>query len=100
MNDVRFISTIHDEVNFAIKKERVFEITDLIVKAMSIKLPDWPFGMEVGVEIGKTWGTTFKFNTKERPWIPEFEVKQDTEITEEGLYQDDIAVGFDGGDYI
>lgn len=64
-NDVRFLSTIHDEINFGVKKERAIEIIPLLLKDMTTQLPDWEFPLECGLSIGNSWGLTFDFKTEE-----------------------------------
>ena len=72
-NDVRFLITIHDEINFSIKKERIEEVLAIIKSCMEIQPKGWPIKMEVGVELGIDWGTTFTFKLKDGHWIPKYE---------------------------
>ena len=65
---IRFKSTIHDEINYQIykDKEHNYEIFKKLVKGtmecMRVKLPQWPFPMEVGLSIGNRWGQSVDFN--------------------------------------
>jgi DNA polymerase-1 len=72
---VRFLSTIHDEINYAVKKNKIYEIVPKLVECMQIKLPNWPIGMEVGLEIGNSWGWTFKFKMDESgKYVPKYDI--------------------------
>lgn len=60
---IRFKSTIHDEINYQIKKEYIRPICKKILKIMNCKLrPDWEFAMKTGLEIGNRWGQSVGFD--------------------------------------
>lgn len=59
--DVVFMSTIHDEINLSVKKERVNEVVDIMGKAMLHKMPGKPVPIVTGLEIGHSMGLTWKF---------------------------------------
>lgn len=63
---VRFKSTIHDEINYQIKKENLRPICKAIMKIMNWQAPGWEFPMKTGLEIGNRWGQCigFDFDTK------------------------------------
>lgn len=67
-NYIRFKSTIHDEINYQIykDKEHNYDLFKKLVKRtmqlMRVKLPDWPFPMEVGLSIGNRWGQSVDFS--------------------------------------
>lgn len=80
---IRFKNTIHDEINYQIiKSEKTFRsIVKEVMKIMRVKLPNWPFPMEVGLSIGNRWGQSV-----------DFEFSSDTlEIT--GPKKDDVSDG-------
>ena len=53
---VKFKSTIHDEINYQIKKEHLKLICPKILKIMNCRMkPDWEFAMKTGLEIGNRW---------------------------------------------
>lgn len=54
---VRFKSTIHDEINYQIKKEYIRPICKEIMKIMNWQAPGWAFPMKTGLEIGNRWRT-------------------------------------------
>ena len=70
---VRFLSTIHDEINYSVKKSKIHEIAPKLVQAMVIRLPQWPIPMETSLSIGSTWGWMFEFRvTKEGKLEPAY----------------------------
>lgn len=71
---IKFISTIHDEINFNVSKKYVDKIVPEIISCMRMWQPDWKFPMKVGLDIGNRWGQTVTFDYDERSHI---------EITEE-----------------
>ena len=96
-DDVRFLITIHDEINFSVKKERLEEIVPLIVSCMEIQPKEWPIKMEVGIEVGVDWGTTFAFKLKEGKLVPKYEevkVEEGEKEIEEVFVAE--GEGFDG----
>jgi DNA polymerase-1 len=67
------ISSVHDELNSSIHKDWLFEIIPVLKKCMDIKVPGWKVPMDVGLEIGKTWGSLFQFELKGDRLIPVLE---------------------------
>ena len=63
-NEVRFKNMIHDEINYQIRKDKLFKLLPEVMSIMRMKLPSWPFPMEVGLEMGNRWGQSvpFKFS--------------------------------------
>lgn len=59
---VRFKSTIHDEINYQIKKEDLRPICKAIMKIMNWQAPGWEFPMKTGLEIGNRWGQCIGFD--------------------------------------
>lgn len=82
---VKFLLTVHDEINYQITKEDTRAIVPLILKIMKLQLPEWPFPLDVGLSLGNRWGMDFDFvfdkNTlqilhpKGDPYNPEKKVK-------------------------
>lgn len=64
-DDCQFISTVHDEINFQVRKERVEEIIPILVQCMRVQGSGWPLAMPVGVEIGTSWGFCVPFDLRE-----------------------------------
>lgn len=67
-NKIRFKSTIHDEINYQIIKDKEHNYKDFkeilkeTMKLMRVRQPGWPFPMEVGLSIGNRWGQSVDFN--------------------------------------
>lgn len=90
----RFMSQIHDEINYSIDISHFKELIKLAVKSMRIQVPGWPIIMEVGVEVGPSWGETFKMKVQEDGTIiPDYEEvpedKQEPEEKEEEIKMED-----------
>ena len=58
---VKFLATIHDEINFQVTKEDTRDIIPILISCMRLQLPTWEFPIDVGLEIGNRWGCTFAF---------------------------------------
>lgn len=66
---VKFINTVHDEINYNVSKEHVYTIVPMIIKCMRLWFDDWDFPMQVGLDIGTRWGQTVAFNYDTDPYI-------------------------------
>lgn len=92
LKHIRFKNTIHDEINYQIRKESLAPILKTVLKIMRVRLEGWPFPMEVGLSLGNRWGQSvdFKFNTetleviepKYDPYFPEEEESKEVEESE------------------
>ena len=92
---VRFKNTIHDEINYQIRKDCLNEILPGIMQIMRLKIhpPYDSFNMEVGLEIGNRWGQSvgFRFDKQTLMCIePSYDIvepvntpKQDAQVQEE-----------------
>ena len=58
---VKFMNTIHDEINYNVVKEAMPVIVPRLIKCMRLRLPNWEFPMEVGLGIGNRWGQCVDF---------------------------------------
>lgn len=63
-NEIRFKNMIHDEINYQMRKDILFDLLPEVMDIMRIQLPDWEFPMEVGLEIGNRWGQSVSFKFK------------------------------------
>ena len=89
---IKFLSTIHDEINYQISKEHVKKIVPMVIKCMRLQLPNWEFPMDVGLSLGNRWGMDFDFrfdpNTfeilgpKGDPYTPKEEPKKEVKVEE------------------
>lgn len=92
LKHIRFKNTIHDEINYQIRKESLAPILKTVLKIMRVRLEGWPFPMEVGLSLGNRWGQSvdFKFDTetlevlepKYDPYFPEEEESKEVEESE------------------
>lgn len=82
---MKFINTIHDEINYNVRKESINIIVPRLIQCMRLKLPQWEFPMEVGLGIGNRWGqcVDFEFDTTTfqilRPKMEEYHPKKKEE---------------------
>jgi DNA polymerase-1 len=68
--DVKFQLVVHDEIDFWLRKTRL-DLLDYIVDIMRIKRSDWAVPMDVGVEIGSSYGDLVEMNKREDGlWFP------------------------------
>lgn len=59
---VKFLNTIHDEINYNVSKDKARQVIPILIRCMRLQLPTWEFPMEVGLSIGNRWGLSFDFN--------------------------------------
>lgn len=71
---VRFMTTVHDEVNFAVDKDILTEAVVIIKDCMEMKFPNWKIPIEIGIEIGDSWGRCFPFKFEDGELVPDYEV--------------------------
>ena len=82
---IRFKSTIHDEINYQIVKDKEHNyaafktIVKETMKCMRVQMPEWPFPMEVGLSIGNRWGQSIDFSFN--PQTLEIEEPKKDDIT-------------------
>jgi len=58
---VMFASTIHDEINSYVDKDVAREAIADCIKAQRFKFKNWPVPMDIGLEVGNSWGLCFPF---------------------------------------
>jgi len=72
--DIRHLSTIHDEANFQVCKTKMYDIIPKLVDVMSLKIKEWALRMQVSLEIGNSWGYIFPFEfNDEGVLVPDYE---------------------------
>lgn len=59
---VRWLGTIHDEINYIVPKYLLKEVVPIIMKCQTIKLPDWPVTIEPDLSIGTSFGSLIPWN--------------------------------------
>ena len=85
---VRWIGTIHDEINYLVPKSLLNEVAPIIMRCQTIKLPDWPVTLEPDFSCGNSFGELIPFDIvyNEDGTVKEFvpqmeEIKHDVEVT-------------------
>ena len=74
VDNIRFLITVHDEVDFASRRHCLIEHLSKAVEIMTLDLPEWPVKMEVGVSLGYSWGEAYPFiPDKKGSFIPKYE---------------------------
>lgn len=69
----RFMNTVHDEANFGIKKDKTVEGIKVIQKDMEMQIKGWEVPINIGIEIGTSWGSTFPFHWEGEKLVPSVE---------------------------
>lgn len=87
---VRWLGTIHDEVNYIVPKYLLKEVVPIIMKCQTIKLPDWPVTIEPDLSIGTSFGSLIPWNIiyNDDGTVKEF-IPQMDEIKEKDLHPGD-----------
>lgn len=107
--EIKFHSTIHDEINFSVPRRLADEVIPIMIKCMTVKMEDWLVPLDCSLSVGYTMGTLipFKYNFETKEFIPDWEelvekkdtkeVQEDEEETDE--YMDDIEDGYEDSDF-
>lgn len=87
---VRWLGTIHDEINYIVPKYLLKEVVPIIMKCQTIKLPDWPVTIEPDLSIGTSFGSLIPWNIiyNDDGTVKEF-IPQMDEIKEKDLHPGD-----------
>ena len=86
---VRWIGTIHDEINYKVPKYLINEVVPIIMQCQTIKLPDWPVPLLPDLSIGKSFGELIPFDVvynedgTVKELIPQMEVISHSEAIED-----------------
>lgn len=75
---IKFINTVHDEINYNVSKKEVYNLVPRILSCMRMWFPDWQFPMKVGLAISSRWGTNIDFEYDDRKYI---EITPDMDLT-------------------
>lgn len=59
---IRWHSTVHDEINYSIKKEYAVQLCKEINKLMTVYVPGKSFPFDTGLSLGLRWGQLFDFD--------------------------------------
>jgi DNA polymerase I-like protein with 3'-5' exonuclease and polymerase domains len=74
-NDVQFIGTVHDEIDFILSKDSCTELSNSIMDMMKIEVPGCSIDLDVEIDFGYSYGYKFPFvyNRDEKMWSPKKE---------------------------
>ena len=78
---IKFINTVHDEINYNVSKKNIYKLVPMILSCMRMWFPDWQFPMKVGLAISSRWGTNIDFDYDDRSYIeitPDMDIKGKT----------------------
>lgn len=64
------LSVVHDEINYSVKKEKLYEIIPQILKAMNVKRKNWKVPMDLGLAVGFSWGEMWDFDFVDGKLVP------------------------------
>jgi hypothetical protein len=62
---VRFLSTVHDEINYSIKKQYMHKMGMALQQTMDFSIPEWPVDLPTEISFGWSWGSLFAFSLNE-----------------------------------
>lgn len=101
--DVKFHSTIHDEINFSVPRRIASEVIPIMIKCMTVKMENWLVPLNCSLSVGYTMGTLipFKYDFEKKEFIPDWEElieKSDTK-EEDDECLDDIEDDYDDSDF-
>lgn len=85
--DVKFICTIHDEINYSVPRRLVKEVIPIIIKCMTVRLSTDLVALDCSLSAGNSLGNIipFKYNFETKEFEPEWE-----EDTRKDKPEDDI----------
>jgi DNA polymerase I-like protein with 3'-5' exonuclease and polymerase domains len=74
--DVKCLFNIYDEFNFSVPRENTVNLIKNILDTMKVTVKGWQVPFTCSCEIGKTWGTTFKFkyNQEQEMFLPSIKI--------------------------
>ena len=81
---IKFINTVHDEINYNVDKKHIRALVPKILSCMRMWFPDWQFPMKVGLAISSRWGTNIDFEYDDRKYI---EITPDMDLTNKKRYK-------------
>lgn len=62
---IQFLSVVHDEINFSVKKDCVEDVVRDMLDLMAVRIDRWPVPMVADFELGVSWGELYKFHLTE-----------------------------------
>ena len=68
--DLCMYPPVHDELNFSVKADRFHDLIPRILGIMQVEVAGWEIPMDVGMEVGDSWGTIHPFENVNNEWRP------------------------------
>lgn len=65
-NEIRFIGTVHDEIDLAVKKDQFYKWLPKLKEIIEIKFPERDLTLRCEFEVGTNFGYTFAFEQDEQ----------------------------------
>lgn len=98
---LRWIGTIHDEVNYLVPKELLNEVIPIIMDCQTIKLPDWKVPLIPDLSIGNSFGELipFEYNFETHEYKPAIEEIKDKDLHPGDPIMNDCVPDIEEDDY-
>lgn len=73
--EIKWICTIHDEINFSVPRDLAHKIIPLLVRCMTVKMSNWLIPLDCGLSVGSDLGSIipFKYNFETKEFEPDWE---------------------------
>ena len=88
--EIKFICTIHDEINFSVPRHLADEVIPKLIKCMTVKLKDWLVQLDCSLSAGPTLGQQYnmKYNFLTKEFEPDWEEDTRKESSKEENKED------------
>lgn len=104
--EIKYICTIHDEINFSVPRRLVRKVIPIIIRCMTVQLHNWLVPLDCSLSCGSTLGDQipFKYNFDTKEFIPDWEEDirkeksehiDDIEEVNEDVVKDDLIEEID-----
>lgn len=98
--DIKFHSTIHDEINFSVPRRLAAEVIPIMIECMTVKLKGWLVPLDCSLSVGYDLGSLipFTYNTETKEFIPAWEeyIKKADGSVHEDNDKEDFKESIDG----
>ena len=73
--EIRFVCTIHDEINFSVPRHLADEVIPILVKCMTVKMSGWLVELSCSLSAGPSLGSQYamKYNFETKEFEPDWE---------------------------
>ena len=69
---VRFVGTVHDEIDLAVRKDFVEECIQIMKSVMELDIKQLGIKLNADMEFGYSYGVTFSFKRLDGEWVPDY----------------------------